>query len=169
MRSLHTTLAIGGTVLVTLTSAHAQSHYGARSPLQSSRQYQQLQQDQARRAQQSYYAPTTPTQRQGQTLPYGTRQSAVVPSVIGIPSGPSYPAQQDWRGAYYAAPAPVKPSAPGSAMTSGGVINNSYPYGVVKQEYRVGPQQNVVTAAGTYGYRCVNHPSSMRCAVQVVP
>lgn len=87
---------------------------------------------------------------QAQTLNYGSRQSAVVPSTIGKPSGPSYPAQQDWRGAYYVAPVPVKPSAPGSAMTGGGTTNNSYPYGVVQQEYRVGPQQNALTAAGTY-------------------
>lgn len=85
---------------------------------------------------------------QAQTQNYGSRHSAVVPSTIGNPSGPSYPAQQDWRGTYYVAPAPT--STPGSAMTGGGTTSKRYPYGVVQQEYRVGPQQNALTAAGTY-------------------
>lgn len=89
MFKLKTTLAILAIALLPLSAARAQSYYGAGSTLQPSRQYQQLQQEQARRAQQYYYAPAAPAQRQTDQSRYMAYPDRSL-GAIGYPQVPVY-------------------------------------------------------------------------------
>ncbi|MCY4745662.1 hypothetical protein NYO99_11820 [Pelomonas sp. UHG3] len=81
-------LAILATALFTLSPAHAQQYTGAGSTLQPSVQYQQMQREQARRAQQYYYvqAPPAPQQRQAEQSKFMYPDSSL--RAIGFPPVP---------------------------------------------------------------------------------
>ena len=89
MFQFKTTVAIVAIASLPLSAAHAQSYYGAGSTLQPSRQYQQLQQEQARRAQQYYYVPAAPAQRQTDQSRYMAYPDRSL-GAIGYPQVPVY-------------------------------------------------------------------------------